>query len=98
MTLGGSAVLLGSATLLNVAGRERMENCRFLYAGHNLQGARSECNAAKPPGYASYALFAAGAAAGALGIGLLLWPSHPNALTVSLAPTDGLSLRLDGKF
>jgi hypothetical protein len=96
--LGGSALLLGGATVLNVAGRERMDNCRMLYAGHNLQGARSEYSAAELPGYTSYVLFAVGAAAGAAGMGLVLVPSQPDALTLSVVPANGLSVRLDGRF
>jgi tetratricopeptide (TPR) repeat protein len=88
----GAAGLVGGI-VLNIGARSKMDDCRNLASGGDLDGARSACDAAKPRAYASYALFGVAAAAAVADAVILVTASkHESHVSVAPLPDGALAL------
>jgi hypothetical protein len=101
----GGVAALGTAVVLNVMARSRMNTCYSQWNAHMSSGALDNCDAAKPLAYTSYALFGVAGAAGIASAALLLWNPEPSAVAdkpaVALAPAlvpGGAGLLASGHF
>jgi hypothetical protein len=101
----GGVTALGTAVVLNVMARSRMNTCYSQWSAHMSSGALDNCDAAKPLAYTSYALFGVAGAAGIASAALLLWIPEPSAASdkpaLALAPAlvpGGAGLLASGRF
>jgi cell division septum initiation protein DivIVA len=98
--LGGSGVLLGAATFLNISSRSKMDTCNAAYST-NPSIRSAACSDAKPLAYASYGTFAAGGAALAASVVTFVLPklsARTSDVALNLLPEGGISLRVSGHF
>jgi hypothetical protein len=90
IAIGGAAAMLATGVVFNLEARSKMDECYRVYKAGNVAGL-DRCDEAKPFAYASYGLFGAGAALGAVG-GALLLMSPAGASDVAIQEGTELGL------
>jgi hypothetical protein len=101
----GGVAALGTAVVLNVMARSKMDTCYSQWKAQMSSDALDHCDEAKPLAYTSYVLFGVAGAAGLASAALLLWIPEPSATAeqpaVALAPAlmpGGAGLLASGHF
>jgi hypothetical protein len=97
--LGSSVVALAGAIVLNLMARQKMSDCRGLWAANMQSQSDAACDSARPLAYGSYSLFGAAAATAVVGGALFLWqPRLSETVGLALIPGGGAALSASGRF